>query len=66
MDAGKVQVPLELAIFKNDKFPEAAVEFSSALDHDQTNDYSLFLRGITFMDMGKLEEAVIDNIIYFV
>jgi hypothetical protein len=30
------------------------------LDHDQANDYLLFLRGMTFMNMGSSEEAVDD------
>jgi tetratricopeptide (TPR) repeat protein len=60
MDAGKIHVPLGLALLKNGNFPEAAVEFSRALDHDQANDYLLFLRGMTFMNMGSSEEAVDD------
>lgn len=60
MDAGKIHVPLALALLKNGNFPESAVELSRALDHDQTNDYLLYLRGMTFMNMGNFEEAVDD------
>jgi Flp pilus assembly protein TadD len=56
-DKTSIREALGRALFRSQRYAEAADEFQAIVDHAPTNDYALFCLGRALQLMGRHEEA---------